>query len=273
MTDNHKMTLAGWMARYAKSLKFDELPPEVIHQSKRLLLDALGCCIGANEADATKIIHGLIETLDSPKESTVLGSGLRTSCFYATLVNGLMLRYLDYNDLYVVPAGKWYAGGHPSESIPVILAVGERVHASGQEVLAAIVLSYELSARFCQSITDPPLSKLGWNEETKGVYIMPLAAGRLLGLSEKELENAVGMSEIVTTDGRHYREKVDFPKGDPRNAMSDHDLEQKFRSMAAAYMGPEQMERAIQTIYQVDALADIGDLMKPFIFKKGSSPQ
>jgi 2-methylcitrate dehydratase len=465
--DKNKMTLAGRMAQYARSLKFEELPSEVIHQSKRVLLDALGCCIGGYEADATKILHGLIEELDGPKESTVLGSGLRTSCFYAALVNGLMLRYLDYNDLYAVPAGKWYACGHPSESIPGILAVGERVHASGKEVIAAIVLSYELSARFCQSITNPPISKLGWNEETKGVYIMPLAVGRLLGLSEKELENAVGisgchgmilgimdtaaeeysmtkslrypftahegifaamlakrgftgpttviegadgfiesvtkghfdierfttfddkfyimetgfksvcavgavnghliatlalvnrydikpedvanvritagtrpiehtgdpakkyptnketgdhssyyltaiaivdrtvgpeqyqpwkykdpgvlqlidritleidpemdklprsgMSEIVTKDGKHYKEKVDYPKGDPKNVMSDDDLEQKFTSMASKFMDKEQIERVIQTIYQLDTLEDIGDLMKQVIFQK-----
>jgi len=91
-----------------------------------------------------------------------------------------MLRYLDFNDQYAFPAGKWYSGGHPSESIPAILALGERVHASGKEVMTAIVLSYELSARFCRSSVDPPIQKLGWNSSTMGVYIMPLAAGMLL---------------------------------------------------------------------------------------------
>ena len=187
------MTVARKLANHVKAFEYDHLPGEVVHQAKRILVDALGCCIGAFEADATKIVHEVIRDLDGPEESTVIGSGLKTSCLNAALVNGVMVRYLDYNDLYAVPAGKWYVGVHPSDAIPGILAVGERTNCSGKALIAAIVLSYELSARFCHSATNPPLSRLGWNEDSRGVYIMPLVAGKLLGLSEEQLENAVGI--------------------------------------------------------------------------------
>lgn len=188
------MSVARKLANYVKGFAYGDLPGEVVHQTKRILIDALGCCVGAFEADATKIVHDLIKDLGGPEESTVIASGLRTSCLNATLVNGVMVRYLDYNDLYAVPAGKWYVGVHPSDAVPGILAVGERMKCSGKALIATIVLSYELSARFCHSATNPPLSKLGWNEDTRGVYIMPLVAGRLLGLSEEQLENALGIS-------------------------------------------------------------------------------
>jgi 2-methylcitrate dehydratase len=188
------MTVARKLATYAKELKYEDLPPEVTHQAKRILIDALGCCVGAFDADATNIVHSLVQELEGPRESTVIGSGLRTSCLNTTLVNGIMVRYLDYNDMYVIPAGRSYTGGHPSDSIPGILAVGERMHSSGREVITSVVLSYELSARFFHGATNPPLSKLGWNVDTRGVYIMPLVAGKLMGLSEEQLENAVGIS-------------------------------------------------------------------------------
>jgi 2-methylcitrate dehydratase len=460
------MTVARKLANYATTLTFEDLPPEVIHQTKRILIDALGCCIGAVEADASKILHSLVEQLGGPGESTVIGSGSRINCLNATLVNGLMVRYLDYNDLYVVPAGKWYVGVHPSDSVPGILAVGERMNSSGKDVISAIVLSYELSARFCKGATKPPLSKLGWNADTRGVYVMPLVAGRLLGLSEEQLENAVGisgchgmilgildtaaeeysmsknlrysltahggilaallaqrgftgpttviegtdgfnetvmrgdfevekftnldgpffimdtgfkalcavgavqghlnatvdlvnrydikpedvdrvkviagtrpiehtgdpakkyptnketadhssyyltaiaivdrtvgpeqyhpwkfkdprvlglidritleidpemdklprsgMSEITTKDGKQYTSRVDYPKGDPKNSMSDEELEDKFKSMAAKFMSTEQMERMIGTIYQLERLDNIGNLMRQLVFQ------
>lgn len=188
------MTVAGRIGQYAKALSFEDLPDRVVHQAKRISMDAIGCCIGAFEADASTIVHGLLEELNCPGESTVIGSGLRTNCLNATLINGVMLRYLDYNDLYIAHAGTWYVGAHPSESIPGILAVGERMHSSGRDVITAIVLSYELSARFCQSATNPPLAKLGWNIDTRGAYIMPLVTGKLLKLSEEQLEHAVGIS-------------------------------------------------------------------------------
>jgi len=109
-----------------KAFEYEDLPRKVVHQAKRVLIDALGCGIGAFGADAAQIVHGVIQDLGGPKESTVIGSGLRTSCLNAALVNGVMVRYLDYSDLYAVPAGKWYVGVHPSDAIPGILAVGER---------------------------------------------------------------------------------------------------------------------------------------------------
>jgi 2-methylcitrate dehydratase len=105
-----------------------------------------------------------------------------------------MVRYLDFNDLYVVPAGDWYIGVHPSDAIPGILALAEYTDANGKDLIEAIALSYELSARFCHAATNPPLSKLGWNPDTRGVYVTPLVAGKLLKLTNEQLENAFGIS-------------------------------------------------------------------------------
>jgi 2-methylcitrate dehydratase len=188
------MSIAETLSDTAYNFNFDDLPTQLIYQSKRILVDAMGCCLGAYSADAVEILRNVVKELGGTPESTIIGSGLRTTCTYATLVNGLMVRYLDFNDLYVVPAGKWYVFAHPSDSIPAILAVGERMHSSGKDIVTAIVLSYEFSARFSQSVTDTPLSKLGWNDDTRGVYIMPLVLGKLLGLNKEQLENAVGIS-------------------------------------------------------------------------------
>ena len=100
------MTAARELARVTKEFAFKDLPPQVIHHTKRLLIDALGCCLGAFDADAPRIVRRVVEELGGPKESTIIGTGLKTHCLYATLANGIMVRYLDYNDLYAVPAGK-----------------------------------------------------------------------------------------------------------------------------------------------------------------------
>ena len=131
------MKVAQKLAHYVRAFRFEDLPPDVIHQSRRVLMDAIGCCIGAFDADACRIAHGVIKELGGRQESTVIGSGLRTSCLNAALVNGLMVRYLDFNDLYALPAGKWYIGVHPSDAIPGILALAERTHASGKELITA----------------------------------------------------------------------------------------------------------------------------------------
>lgn len=193
------MTIARKLANYALGLKFDQLPGEVVHEAKKVLLDALGCAIGAYSSETSQIMQNLVRELDGPKESTVIGSGMRTSCLNALLANGVMVRYLDFNDGYLIIVGPRTTGSHPSDMIPSILALGERQHSNGRDVVEAIVTSYELSARFMEAFVNPDsvtptIESKGWNCDTRGIFVMPVVAGKLLGLSEEQMEHAIGIS-------------------------------------------------------------------------------
>jgi len=187
--------LARELAKYAATLSFRDLPPDVIHQTKRVVLDTLGCGIGGYGSESSSIIQELVKELGHPGEATIFGSGLRTSCLNAALANGAMVRYLDYNDTAFILQGETYRTGyHPSEVIPPILALAERQHLSGKDVMTAIVLGYDLSLCFLEGVVGPGMEKKGWNGDTRGAYIIPLVAGKMLGLSEIQMENAVGIS-------------------------------------------------------------------------------
>ena len=194
------MTVARELAKFGLKLKFEDLPQEVIHEAKRALLDALGCAVGGYPSLASKIMQEVTKELGGPKEATVIGSGLRTSSLNAILANGVMVRYLDFNDTYQIPVGNTVLGNHPSDMIAAILAVAEREKSKGQDVITAMVLGYELSARFndCMitpsNVEAPTIEEKGWNTDTRGAFIMPVVTGRLLGLSEEEMEQAIGIS-------------------------------------------------------------------------------
>ncbi len=189
------MGLARELAKYAAAVTCSELPSDVVHQTKRVLLDTLGCAIGGYDSEAREAIEAYIEESGHPAEATVFGSGLRTSALNATLANGAMVRYLDYNDTAFILQGETYRTGyHPSEVIPPILALGERQRLPGREVIAAIVAGYDLSLSFLEAVTGPGMEKKGWNGDTRGAYIIPLVAGKILGLTEDQMENAVGIS-------------------------------------------------------------------------------
>ena len=189
------MGIARELAKYAMNLTYPDLPSDVIHQTKRVLLDTLGCAIGGYDSEARHALEEYIKESGHPGEATVFGSGLKTSCLNATLANGAMVRYLDYNDTAFILQGETYRTGyHPSEVIPSILALAERQHLSGKEVIAAIVAGYDLSLSFLEAVTGPGMEKKGWNGDTRGAYIMPVIAGKILGLTEDQMENAVGIS-------------------------------------------------------------------------------
>jgi len=190
-----EVSVAQRLAEEVIRLDYRDLPPEVIHQTKRLVLDTLGCAIGGYSSEASGAIQALLGDLDGPREATVIGSGMKTSCLNAALANGLMVRCLDYNDAVVIELdGTFRVGYHPSEVIPPILALGEKEHLTGKETIAAIVLGYDLSNRFLEGIVGPEMEQRGWNGDTRGAYIMPLLAGRILGLNEAQMRNALGIS-------------------------------------------------------------------------------
>lgn len=189
------MSLAQELARYAVSLIFQDIPPDVIHHTKRVVLDTLGCAIGGYDSEARRAIEEYVRESGHPGEATVFGSGMKTSCLNATLINGAMVRYLDYNDTAFIIQGETYRTGyHPSEVIPAVLALGEWQLLSGRDVITAIVLGYDLSLAFLDGVIGVGMEKKGWNGDTRGAYIMPLAAGKLVGLSETQMENAVGIA-------------------------------------------------------------------------------
>ncbi len=194
--------IAEQLAGEAKGLTFHELPPEVVHQVKRLVLDTLGVGFGGYLSEPSQIIQSVIEEMKGPAESTVFGSGLKTSCLYATLANGVMVRYLDYMDRCFVTKEARISLGHNSESIPPILAVGERQHSTGQEVITAVVLAYELLNKVADSVGGHRgLTRHGWTSETiKTPCVMALVAGRLLGFNEEQMANALAIAACFTQE-------------------------------------------------------------------------
>jgi 2-methylcitrate dehydratase len=178
----YESSIALYFARYALGLNYEILPKDVVHQAKRCLLDALGVAIGGYDAPGRPICEAVASELGGPEEATIFGSGLRTSVLNASLVNGFMVRYLDYMDLG--------GGGHNSEAMPSILAVSERGKVGGRDFLTSLVISYELGARVTASI---PNLGAKWRNNIRGGLNMPPALGKLMGLNAEQIANAMGI--------------------------------------------------------------------------------
>ncbi len=178
-------TVSENWSKFAVGLGYNDLPKEVADYTKRLVLDTLGCAFGAYLSEPSKIVRGVLEDIGGTPECTIIGSGLKTSCPNATLVNGVMTRYLDYNDTYLS-----VESAHPSENMATALAVGERQQATGKQVITAIVLGYECHQRFVDVFR---LAPKGWSHISPGGYIAPIVAGKLLDLTEEEIVNAIGI--------------------------------------------------------------------------------
>ena len=178
-------TLARRIARYACGLSFADLPEPVVACVRRRFVDSLACILGAYGARPVEAAIAVAAQAPQPA-STVFGTDLRTSPELAAFANGAMVRYLDYNDGYM---GR--EPGHPSDSIPACLALAEAEGASGAELVAAIVVAYEVQMRLQDAAS---LNKRGWDHVNYINVAMAAAASRLMQLDEVRTEQAINIA-------------------------------------------------------------------------------
>src|SRR5262249_55875443 len=133
------------LAEWILSIRTQDIPDAAINQAKLLLLDSIGCGYAAFEEEAAHAVLATLKDVGGAPQCTVIGSPTKTSAPNAVLVNGSLIRILDLNDYVNTRDGQ--IGGHPSDNIPVALAAGEVAGANGRDVLAAIVVGYEIYCR------------------------------------------------------------------------------------------------------------------------------
>src|SRR5262249_30770430 len=92
--------LADRFARYAEQLRFENMTANSVHETKRRFIDSFATGVGAMDSDAFAIAKRCAERVSSRPGASLLGGG-RSSVEWATFVNGLLVRYLDYNDTYL----------------------------------------------------------------------------------------------------------------------------------------------------------------------------
>jgi 2-methylcitrate dehydratase len=190
-----RASISRQFARYALGLNYDLLPQAVIHVAKRCLLDALGCAIGAYQAPGRPMMEEVVRELGGPNEATLFGSGARTSALNATLFNGFLVRFLDFNDLG--------GGGHNSDCMSSILAVAQRQKATGRDLVLSIVLSYELGDRVTSAHTAPRGHGRSLDMDCRGGISMSPVLGKMLGLNEEQIANAIGLCATHANPLKH----------------------------------------------------------------------
>ncbi len=183
-----KATITAAMSRWAAGLQFQQLSRDAVYQAKRFLLDSLGCALGGYQQHDVKIALEVLDETAGAGRATVIGTGRRVDPVSASLANALMIRCMDYNDIY------WKQDpSHPSDIFPAALACCERAKSDGRELIVGLVLGHEFEMRFCEAAF-PGIRERGWHHATLTAFASPIVAGRALRLSWEQIQHAIGIS-------------------------------------------------------------------------------
>ncbi|MFB3119658.1 MAG: MmgE/PrpD family protein [Stenotrophomonas maltophilia] len=177
---------------------YDLLPPQVVATAKEMMLNAAAVALAAAAQPDGQRITQFVQEMGGNGKCTIIGRGLRSSPVYAALANGLMVHLLDFDDVIIS------SGVHPSCTVfPVVMALGEMNGSTGREVLAAFIQGCEVTSKLAGLLStglvshdNPPRTTSptgGWQfDAIAGTIGATVAAGLLLGLSQKQLEQALG---------------------------------------------------------------------------------
>ena len=178
-------TIAEQLSDYAASLRFEDLPGEIVHQAKRMIIDTFGCALGGYDSEPARIARDIAATVTSTQPATILVSGQSTSPDLAVFANGVAVRYLDFNDGYTSRES-----GHPSDSIAATLTAAEIGGSGGQGLIASTVLAYEAFCRICDTVDIKPS---GFDHVTVGCIASILGVASALGLTREQTVQALNL--------------------------------------------------------------------------------
>jgi 2-methylcitrate dehydratase PrpD len=190
--ENKIMSATETLVDYILDSDYHDIPKKVRENAQLLILDAIGCAFGGQVTSSGKIFIEYTREISAKKESTIIGTDIKTHSSQAAFTNAELANALDYSD-----SGPY---GHPGSTIiPAALAISEKINASGEEMLHAIILGYEVGNRVALAIRPSfERSLLVRGIGTPQVFGAVTAAGKLLGLSKKKFLSAFGIAGSYT---------------------------------------------------------------------------
>ncbi|MBS0641890.1 MAG: MmgE/PrpD family protein, partial [Proteobacteria bacterium] len=179
------------LGAFVASLRFSDLPASVVAAAQNVILDALGCAIGAWTDDRPKadIMCALAGTFRAAPVATVWGSqGVRTDAAVAALANGALVNAADFDDTH--KRALLHTG---SVVVPAALALAEERGLSGQAVITAVVAGYEAAVRVGMAVM-PTHYRFWHSTATNGTFGGAATAASALGLDANGARMALGFA-------------------------------------------------------------------------------
>ena len=178
------------LVSYVHSFSESNLTDRLVEAFDNTMLDSIAALITGFDSEPARICLRMARSTQSDLKSTVLGYGVTTSPELAAYANTSMVRHTDFND-------------HASDMMPGVLAIGEALHASGTQVMIGIILAYQVNQAVADAAGD--YQRRGWDQGLGVGAATALACGKLLGLDEDQLANALSLAIVPSVPMRVSR--------------------------------------------------------------------
>ncbi len=182
-------SVAETLGHFVAESRLADIPPGVLHEAKRSLLNFMGGAIGVAQTAPVETAVKVLAPLSGPAQATLLGRCERVDVLSACFVNAIAANLLDYDDTHHPTII------HPTAPVaPPVLALAEDRMLSGALALHALLLGMEVECRIGNAVSPGHYAR-GWHiTSTCGVFGAAAASARLLGLDAAQTAHAIGLA-------------------------------------------------------------------------------
>ena len=211
------------LSTYIAGALAQPLPQPVIEKARQHILDTIAAMISGTDLRPGQMAIAYATKLGGARQASIVGTGRLTSIVTAALANG-MLAHADETDDSHAPSRT-----HPGCAvIPAALAAAESVHASGEHLLKAVVLGYDVATRMNYALGPEEFAATSRSTHAfGGTFGAGAGAGALLRLDDLQArhmlsfcaQQASGIGCSVR-DAEHIEKAFDFGGMPARNGAT-----------------------------------------------------
>ncbi|MEU6646821.1 MmgE/PrpD family protein [Saccharomonospora sp. NPDC046836] len=228
--------LVDQLAEFTATTEYRQLPRAVVEESKRLVLDSLGCMLAGTDEPKGRIGVDYGRTL-GPGEATIVGTEHRAAPSGAAFANGELMSALDFDP--ILPPG------HVTPYVlPGALAVAETAHCDGRALIEAIALSHEISYRFGRSMdyvrdytADGTMRLSPVVGYASTIFGATAALGKLQGAGGDVVANALGIAGCISPVNSHRTWMAHAPSTTIKYTLAGALIQAAFTAAAMAALG------------------------------------
>jgi aconitate decarboxylase len=193
------------LIHYVLSTKYDDFNAVAVRNAKNQIMDLAGVMVSGWQGPGNNAYLDLVRQWGGKGEATILGNGDKVPLPQAAMMNSLQGRSYDHEAVGPWPHGQnegMFCGHVESSTLPAAFSVAEYCGASGKDLISAVIMGGDLSARiaFVEGLGfDHPFDPLG----TANAFGVVGLTSRLMGLTEAQMMNAFGI--IVMQIGGGFR--------------------------------------------------------------------
>jgi len=215
--------LTGRVARYMVAARQQPLPPDVLRETRHRVLDTVAAIVSGARLKPGEMAVRFVRSQGGTPEASVLTTGIRTSVINAALVNAMFAHADETDDFEPVTKA------HPGCSVvPAALAIGERENRSGQDLIRAVALGYDLCCRWLMALG--PNHVRATHRSAEGVSATMgavAAAASMAQLDERAMRYALSYAAQQVSgvwswerDVEHVEKAFDFAGMGARNGVT-----------------------------------------------------